>query len=83
MVPGSAWVTGANEPGRHAIDVVCGRDFTPDGTVEAEFEGERQRIESMIDWCRKGPALAEVEHVEVAWVEPRAESGFTVSGGWA
>jgi prolyl-tRNA synthetase len=35
VVPGTAWVTGANEPGRHAIDVVCGRDFTPDGTVEA------------------------------------------------
>jgi prolyl-tRNA synthetase len=35
VVPGSAWVTGANEPGRHALDVVCGRDFTPDGTIEA------------------------------------------------
>jgi acylphosphatase len=55
----------------------------PDGTVEAEFEGERERVESMIDWCHRGPALAEVEHVEIAWVEPRAESGFTVSGGWA
>jgi acylphosphatase len=54
-----------------------------DGTVEAEFEGERERVESMIDWCRKGPALAEVEHLEVGWVEPRDEPGFTVSGGWA
>jgi prolyl-tRNA synthetase len=35
VVPGSAWLTGANEPGRHAIDVVSGRDFTPDGTIEA------------------------------------------------
>ncbi len=35
VVPGTAWVTGANEPGRHAMDVVCGRDFTPDGTIEA------------------------------------------------
>jgi prolyl-tRNA synthetase len=32
---GTAWLTGANEPGRHAIDVVAGRDFTPDGTIEA------------------------------------------------
>lgn len=32
---GTAWLTGANEPGRHAVDVVCGRDFTPDGTIEA------------------------------------------------
>ncbi|MFD1081035.1 proline--tRNA ligase [Micromonospora andamanensis] len=35
VVPGTAWLTGANEAGRHATNVVCGRDFTPDGTVEA------------------------------------------------
>ncbi|MEV1289735.1 proline--tRNA ligase [Micromonospora sp. NPDC049679] len=35
VVSGSGWLTGANEPGRHAVDVVCGRDFTPDGTIEA------------------------------------------------
>jgi prolyl-tRNA synthetase len=35
VAPGTAWVTGANESGRHAVDVVCGRDFTPDGTIEA------------------------------------------------
>jgi prolyl-tRNA synthetase len=35
IVAGTAWATGANEPGRHAINVVCGRDFVPDGTIEA------------------------------------------------
>ncbi|MCI4063432.1 proline--tRNA ligase [Micromonospora sp. R77] len=35
VVPGTAWLTGANEPGRHAVHVVCGRDFTPAGTIEA------------------------------------------------
>ncbi|WP_214106377.1 proline--tRNA ligase [Acrocarpospora catenulata] len=35
VVDGTAWVTGANEPGRHAVNVVAGRDFTPDGTIEA------------------------------------------------
>jgi prolyl-tRNA synthetase len=35
VVPGTRWVTGANEPGRHVFDLVAGRDFTPDGTVEA------------------------------------------------
>ncbi|PGH44201.1 proline--tRNA ligase [Micromonospora sp. WMMA1996] len=35
VVTGSTWLTGANEPGRHATDVVCGRDFVPDGTIEA------------------------------------------------
>jgi prolyl-tRNA synthetase len=35
VVEGTRWVTGANEPGRHVYDLVVGRDFTPDGTVEA------------------------------------------------
>ena len=28
-------MTGANEVGKHAVNVVAGRDFTPDGTIEA------------------------------------------------
>lgn len=32
---GTRWVTGANTPGSHVIDLVVGRDFTPDGTIEA------------------------------------------------
>ncbi len=35
VVRGSAWITGANAPGRHARYVVCGRDFEPAGTVGA------------------------------------------------
>ena len=35
MGTGTRWLTGANEPGRHVFDLVCGRDFTPDGTIEA------------------------------------------------
>jgi prolyl-tRNA synthetase len=35
VVEGSSWVTGANEPDRHAVFVVRGRDFTPDGEIGA------------------------------------------------
>ncbi len=35
VVPGTAWVTGADKPDHHVVDLVCGRDFTPDGTIEA------------------------------------------------
>jgi prolyl-tRNA synthetase len=35
VVPGTAWITGGNAPGRHVFDLVAGRDFTGDGTVEA------------------------------------------------
>ena len=32
---GTAWVTGADQDGRHVLDLVAGRDFTPDGIIEA------------------------------------------------
>jgi prolyl-tRNA synthetase len=35
IVTGTRWVTGADEPGRHVIDLVAGRDFTPDGVLDA------------------------------------------------
>ncbi|WP_448071640.1 proline--tRNA ligase [Georgenia yuyongxinii] len=35
VVPGSAWVTGADADGKHVFDLVAGRDFTADGTIEA------------------------------------------------
>jgi len=35
VVPGTAWVTGADEPGKHVFDLVAGRDFTGDGVIEA------------------------------------------------
>ena len=35
VVTGTAWITGANQPGKHVFDLVCGRDFTADGTIEA------------------------------------------------
>jgi prolyl-tRNA synthetase len=35
VVSGTRWLTGANDPGHHVFDLVCGRDFTPDGTIEA------------------------------------------------
>jgi prolyl-tRNA synthetase len=35
IVAGTRWVTGANEAGRHVFDLTCGRDFTPDGIIEA------------------------------------------------
>jgi len=35
VVPGTRWITGANEEGKHVFDLVAGRDFTADGTIEA------------------------------------------------
>lgn len=35
VVTGTAWITGADETGKHVVGLVAGRDFTPDGTIEA------------------------------------------------
>ena len=35
VVEGTRWVTGADVDGSHVLDLVVGRDFTPDGTIEA------------------------------------------------
>jgi prolyl-tRNA synthetase len=35
IVEGTRWITGANEFGRHVYDLVAGRDFEADGTIEA------------------------------------------------
>jgi acylphosphatase len=38
-----------------------------DGTVEALFEGEREKVEQMIRWCHRGPSEALVKQVQVDW----------------
>ena len=48
----------------------------PDGTVEAVFEGDRERVDSMLAWCRRGPSLARVVDVEIGWEPPSGEQGF-------
>jgi len=34
VVEGTRWITGANKPGHHVYDLVAGRDFTGDGTID-------------------------------------------------
>jgi prolyl-tRNA synthetase len=35
VAPGSVWVTGADSAGRHVVGLVAGRDFQPDGVIDA------------------------------------------------
>jgi hypothetical protein len=32
----------------------------------------------MVDWCRRGPAGADVRSIDVEWAEPEGESVFQV-----
>jgi acylphosphatase len=36
-----------------------------DGTVEAVFEGDDEKVSDMVEWCKKGPPTSYVETVEV------------------
>ena len=37
------------------------------GDVEAEFEGERNEVEALIDTVRRGPTFSRVEDLIVEW----------------
>ncbi len=37
---------------------------TPEGDVEAVFEGEEGAVAEMLAWCHRGPALAKVVKVD-------------------
>jgi len=38
-----------------------------DGRVEALFEGDKDRVDQIIQWCRRGPSEARVTEVYVNW----------------
>jgi len=44
-----------------------------DGSVEAVVEGEEERVEQLINWCHRGPSLANVRRVEVDKGEAKGE----------
>ena len=46
---------------------------TSGGRVEAVFEGEREDVEEVIEFCRSGPPGARVTKVEVQWKEYTGE----------
>lgn len=38
-----------------------------DGGVEAVFEGEKDTVEKIVNWCKKGPEGAFVNHIDAHW----------------
>ena len=39
----------------------------PDGSVEVVAEGERKKIDNLVDWCHHGPPGAHVRNVRLQW----------------
>lgn len=49
-----------------------------DGRVEAIFEGPKETVEEMIEFCHRGSDAAQVEDVQVSYEQPTDEDGFRV-----
>jgi len=50
----------------------------PDGTVEAEFEGDETAVPPMLEWLRHGPAGARVDGVTVTELAGTGDERFEV-----
>jgi acylphosphatase len=50
------------------------------GSVEAMFEGDQDRVDAVLDWCRQGPPHADVLDVTVTWNTYTGEfKGFKIA----
>ena len=45
----------------------------PDNSVEALFEGEKNKINKMIEWCKIGPPAASVREIDIKWEKYEGE----------
>lgn len=53
-----------------------------DGSVEALLQGDESAIEHLVEWARRGPALARVETVEEQLVEARVDRIYAGFERW-
>ena len=44
-----------------------------DGSVELVVEGEKEKLEQLIDWCKKGSFLAKVNDIKIEWQDYAGE----------
>ena len=49
-----------------------------DGAVEAHLEGERDAVDALVQFVRRGPPRARVDHVQVDEVAPEGLGEFEV-----
>lgn len=44
-----------------------------DGTVKIVAEGEKEKLQKLLNWCRQGSRYAKVEDIKVAWEKYQGE----------
>lgn len=56
----------------------------PDGRVEAVFEGEKENVEKLVEFCKRGPPGARVTKVDVEWQNFTGEfKNFNIKYGYS
>ena len=51
-----------------------------DGSVEAVFEGDKEKVDQIIRWCHRGPSGARVTKVHLYWENYTGEfKDFTIN----
>ena len=51
-----------------------------DGSVEAVFEGDKEKVDQIIRWCHRGPSEAKVTKVHLNWENYTGEfEDFTIN----
>ena len=51
-----------------------------DGSVEAVFEGDKEKVDQIIQWCHRGPPEARVTKVHLNWEDYNGEfDDFTIN----
>lgn len=49
------------------------------GQVEVITQGEKEKIEKLIEWCKKGPSDARVSNIKIEWHDIKEKfSGFNI-----
>ncbi|WP_258360582.1 acylphosphatase [Moorella sulfitireducens] len=48
------------------------------GSVEGVVEGPPEKVKEFLDFCRRGPAMADVQELEVQYEKPQGETSFRI-----
>ena len=49
----------------------------PDGSVAGHFEGDREAVDALVAWCRRGSPRSAVDDVQAEEADPVGAEGFS------
>ena len=49
-----------------------------DGSLIVEAEGEEEKLQEFVEWCKRGPVWAKVNNITVEETEPKNYTSFEI-----